>query len=241
MKTELKMVCGFGDSVMKGIVVDKENCPADGIKYKISDMGFAARCRRNLGIEVENFARFGGVVSQGMKFVSRYADKVKRSDYVLFEYGGNDCDFNWAAIAENPSEEHCSNTPISLFVKLYSELIDFAKSLGAKPVLLSLPVLEPNRFFAHVSKGLNGDNILSWLGGTVLTIDRWHERYNMEIFRLGAIKRVPVIDITSVFLERKNYADYICEDGIHPNDAGHELIESAIMDYLNLQTQRVAI
>lgn len=241
MNIDLKTVCAFGDSVMKGIVVDKENSPADGIKYKISDMGFAARCRRNLGIEVENFARFGGVVSQGMKFVSRYADKVKRSDYVLFEYGGNDCDYNWAAIAENPSEEHCSNTPIDVFVKCYSDLIDFVKSLGAKPVLLSLPVLEPNRFFAHVSKGLNGDNILSWLGGTVLTIDRWHERYNMEIFRLSAMKRVPVIDITSVFLERKNYADYICEDGIHPNDAGHELIESAIMEYLKVQEQRIAI
>ena len=82
-----KSVCAFGDSVMKGIVVDKENSPADGIKYKISDKGFAARCRRSLGIEVENFARFGGVVSQGMKFVNRYAEKIRQSDYVLFEYG----------------------------------------------------------------------------------------------------------------------------------------------------------
>lgn len=235
MKMNLKSVCAFGDSVMKGIVVDRENSPADGIKYKISDKGFAARCRRSLGIEVDNFARFGAVVSQGMKFVNRYADRIKQSDYVLFEYGGNDCDYNWAAIAENPSEEHSPNTPIELFVQSYSNLIDSVKSLGAKPVLLSLPVLEPNRFFAHVSKGLNSDNILSWLGGTVLSIDRWHERYNMEIFRLGAMKRVPVIDITSVFLEKKNFADYICEDGIHPNDAGHELIESAIIDYIKMQ------
>lgn len=229
-----KSVCAFGDSVMKGIVVDKENSPADGIKYKISDKGFAARCRRSLGIEVENFARFGGVVSQGMKFVNRYAEKIRQSDYVLFEYGGNDCDYNWAAIAKNPREEHSPNTPINTFVQAYSDLIDSVKLLGAKPVLLSLPVLEPNRFFAHVSKGLNADNILSWLGGSVLSIDRWHERYNMEIFRLGAMKRVPVIDITSVFLEKKNFADYICEDGIHPNDAGHGLIEDAIMDYLKL-------
>ena len=235
MSISIKSVCAFGDSVMKGIVVDEENCPAGGLKYKISDKGFAARCRRNLGIEVDNFARFGGVVSQGMKFLNRYADKIKNSDYVLFEYGGNDCDYDWAKISENPGEEHSPKTPISQFVQYYSALIDYVKSLGSNPVLLSLPVLEPNRFFENVSKGLNGGNILQWLGGTVLSIDRWHERYNMEIFRLGATKRVPVIDITSVFLERKNFADFICEDGIHPNEAGHELIEGAIVDFLRLQ------
>ncbi len=233
METVLKTVCAFGDSVMKGIVVDKENSPVDGVKYKISGDGFAARCCRRLGLEIENYARFGGVVSHGMKLVNRYAEKIRRCDCVLFEYGGNDCDYNWAEIAENPSEEHCSKTPIDAFVKHYSDLIDFVKSLGTKPVLLSLPVLEPNRFFAHVSKGLNGDNILRWLGGSVLSIDRWHERYNMEIFRLGAEKRVPVIDITSVFLERKDFALFICEDGIHPNEAGHELIESAVVDFLS--------
>ena len=68
-----------------------------------------------------------------------------------------------------------------------------------------------------------------------MNLDRWHERYNMEIFRLGVTQRVPVIDITSVFLEKKNHADYLCEDGIHPNDEGHALIETAILEYLRKQ------
>jgi hypothetical protein len=93
-------------------------------------------------------------------------------------------------------------------------------------------VLEPNRFFNHVTRGINSDNVLRWLGGSVLSIDRWHERYNMEIFRLGAQKRVPIIDITSVFLEKKDFSDYICEDGIHPNEKGHALIEGAILDFV---------
>jgi lysophospholipase L1-like esterase len=54
----------------------------------------------------------------------------------------------------------------------------------------------------------------------------------MEIFRLGVLKQVPVIDITSVFLERRNHFEYLCDDGIHPNDDGHALIENAIMEYL---------
>lgn len=230
----LKNVCAFGDSVMKGIVIDDENSPENGVKYKISNMGFAARCRERLNIEVDNFARFGAVVSHGKKMISRYIDKIKKSDFVLFEYGGNDCDYNWAAIAARPDDEHSPNTPIPQFVAEYSALIDEVKALGAKPVLLSLPVLDPVRFFRHVTRGINGDNVLRWLGGSVLAIDRWHERYNMEIFRLGALKRVPVIDITSVFLERKDYSNYICDDGIHPNEHGHALIEGAIIDYIGI-------
>lgn len=228
----LKNVCAFGDSVMKGIVVDDENWTENGIKYKISDKGFAARCRDRLNIEVNNYARFGGVVSQGEKLMGRYVDRISSSDFVLFEYGGNDCDYDWAAISENPDKEHQPKTPIEQFVTLYSSLIDKVKELGSRPVLLSLPVLEPNRFFKHVTRSINSDNVLRWLGGSVLTIDRWHEMYNMAVFRLGAQKNVPVIDITSVFLEKKDYYNYICDDGIHPNERGHELIENAIIDYL---------
>ena len=232
METGVRAVCGFGDSVMKGIVVDRENSPVDGIKYKISDKGFAARCRRNLGIDVENFARFGGMVTHGMKFLNRYADKVKEADYVLFEYGGNDCDYKWAEISERPDDVHHPNVPIDVFTAKYRELIDAVKALGTQPVLLTLPVLDPERYFRFLSKGLNGDNILKWLHGSVLNIDRWHERYNMEIMRLGVLTHTPVIDITSVFLERRNFSDYLCEDGIHPNEAGHRLIQGAIVSYL---------
>lgn len=231
----LKNVCGFGDSVMKGIVVDKENSNQDSIKYKISNLGFAARCRRTLGIEVENFARFGSTVMQALKFVDRYSDRIKQSDYVLFEYGGNDCNFNWQDISERPDGLHFPAVTIDDFVACYSAVIDRVRSLGARPVLLSLPILDPEKFFRHLSKGLNADNILRWLNGSIMNLDRWHERYNMEIFRLGMAKRVPVIDITSVFLERRNHFDFLCEDGIHPNDEGHALIENAIMEYLRRQ------
>lgn len=228
----LKTVCGFGDSVMKGIVIDKKNSLEGAVKYKISDMGFAARCRRNLGIEVENFARFGSTVEQAMKFIDRYTDRIMKSDYVLFEYGGNDCNYNWEAISNAPDAIHYPAVTLDNFVRLYSEAIDKVRGLGARPVLLSLPILDPEKFFRHLSKGLNADNILRWLNGSIMNLDRWHERYNMEIFRLGVQKQVPVIDITSVFLERRNHFDYLCDDGIHPNDEGHALIENAIMEYL---------
>lgn len=239
MEIRVNNVCAFGDSVMKGIVADKDKNSGIGLKYRISEMGFAERCRRSLNIGVENFARFGGVVSQGTKLVGRYEEKIRKSDFTLFEFGGNDCDHDWAAIAENPSMEHKPKTPMEQFMETYSSMIDRVKSLGSTPVLLSLPVLDPERFFNFVTRGLDKANVLKWLGGTILSIDRWHAMYNMAVFRLGAMKKVPVIDITSVFLEKKNYSDYICEDGIHPNEKGHGLIVGAIMEFL--QERGVAI
>ena len=239
MEIKLNNVCAFGDSVMKGIVADRDNSTERGLKYRISEMGFAERCRRNLNIEVDNFARFGGIVSQGTKLVERYKEKIRHSDFVLFEFGGNDCDYDWSAIAKDPREVHKPKTPMQQFVEIYSSMIDTVKSLGSTPVLMSLPVLDPERFFNYVTQGLNKSNVLKWLGGTVLSIDRWHGMYNMAVFRLGAMKKVPVIDITSVFLEKKNYSEYICEDGIHPNERGHGLIEEAIMEFL--QERRVAL
>lgn len=59
--------------------------------------------------------------------------------------------------------------------------------------------------------------------------------YNMAVWGLGAEKRIPVIDITSPFLKRKDYRDYLCSDGIHPNEDGHMLIADAICDYVNTQ------
>ena len=239
MEIRVNNVCAFGDSVMKGIVADKDKNSGIGLKYRISEMGFAERCRRSLNIEVENFARFGGVVSQGTKLVGRYEERIKKSDFTLFEFGGNDCDHDWAAIAEDPAREHKPKTPMQQFMETYSSMIDRVKSLGSTPVLLSLPVLDPERFFNFVTRGLDKANVLKWLGGTILSIERWHAMYNMAVFRLGAMKKVPVIDITSVFLEKKNYSEYICEDGIHPNERGHGLIEKAIMEFL--QERRVAL
>ena len=63
-------------------------------------------------------------------------------------------------------------------------------------------------------------------------ITNWHERYNIEIFKLAIANEIPVIDITSVFLEKPNYSGYLCEDGIHPNKDGHALIAEAIKEHV---------
>jgi lysophospholipase L1-like esterase len=70
---------------------------------------------------------------------------------------------------------------------------------------------------------------MKWLGD-VNMIYRWQELYNVEVMLLATKMAVPIIDIRSAFLKCKNYCDYLCEDGIHPNSKGYELIYRTIAE-----------
>ena len=63
-------------------------------------------------------------------------------------------------------------------------------------------------------------------------LTNWHERYNIEVFKLAINKDIPIIDITSKFLEIKNYSNLLCDDGIHPNEKGHKIIAEAIKEHI---------
>ncbi|MBO4650064.1 MAG: SGNH/GDSL hydrolase family protein [Clostridiales bacterium] len=121
---------------------------------------------------------------------------------------------------------------MSNFTSTYTNIINEIKALGKTPVLLSLPPIDSARYFKQISKGLNAENIMQWMRNDQQFITNWHERYNIEIFKLAIATQVPVIDITSIFLEKKNYSRYLCNDGIHPNEEGHKLIAKAIEEHV---------
>ena len=56
--------------------------------------------------------------------------------------------------------------------------------------------------------------------------------YSNLVCEIASASNIKMIDIRSAFLKLRNYSDYLCEDGIHPNEEGHRLIEEAIIAYL---------
>ena len=52
--------------------------------------------------------------------------------------------------------------------------------------------------------------------------------YNIRVHSVASAMRVPVIDIRSAFLLRTDYGELLCDDGIHPNEAGHRLISGTL-------------
>lgn len=228
----INSICVFGDSVSKGVVFDSVHQ-----KYMIIKDSFLNLISRGDHIAVSNYSKFGCTVTKGGEILKRHSDELCNYDYTVLEFGGNDCDFDWAKVADHPDENHIPNTPVSEFESYYANMIDKVKQCGGNPVLLSLPPIDAKRYFSWVSRGLNAENILHFLGD-VEYIYRWHEMYNLAVYRLAMEHRIPLIDISSAFLSTGNYQKLICEDGIHPNENGHKLIGYTIGRTLR-QTQKI--
>ena len=110
-------------------------------------------------------------------------------------------------------------------------MIELVLENGSKPVLLTLPPIDPKRYFKWVSKGLNAANILAFLGD-IQNIFSWQGLYSGVVSELSETFRIPLIDIRSAFLKEKNFNEYLCDDGIHPNSKGHLLISKTIEEKL---------
>jgi acyl-CoA thioesterase-1 len=217
-------VCIFGDSVAKGVVLDSVSK-----KYVLLKDSFVNLLKAGAQCGVKNYSRFGSTVTKGLESLSKRLDELKNYDYVALEFGGNDCNLNWAQIAANPEGEHKPNTPLGVFEQKYVQMVREVRAAGSCPVILSLPPIDAQRYFAWISRGLNADNILRYLGD-VEHIYRWHEMYNVAVLRVAEQTHAPLVDISSAFLATRNYQKLICDDGIHPNERGHELIARTIED-----------
>ena len=218
----IQNICIFGDSVAKGIVFDSVKN-----KYILLKESFANIIQRRQNISISNYAKFGCTISMGNNILGRHEDKLSAFDFTILEFGGNDCDYNWAEISNQPFKMHLAKTPIKQFREEYIALIERVRQNGGVPILLTLPPIDSKRYFQWVSKGLNGKNILTYLG-SVDAIYTWQGLYSTAVTEIAAVCKVSIIDIRSAFMEKQDYREYLCEDGIHPNSKGHLLISNAI-------------
>ena len=214
----MRSICVFGDSIAKGVAYD-----TDKKRYTFIKDSFINLFSRQNNIETANYAKFGMDIQKGADLVNSHITELSDYDYTIIEFGGNDCNFDWASIAKNPEKEHLPLTPIVTFKQIYQKLIFAIKSAGARPIMLNLPPLNAQSFYNWVSKGINAENILKWLGD-VDHIFRWHREYNEAVCEIAVDNNVPLIDIRSCFTMLGDYSDFICIDGMHINEKGHKLV-----------------
>lgn len=216
----------LGDSIGKGTIYSPQSAG-----YEILKDSFIQLFGKERGFHITNLSRYGCTVSKGKSILMRHMDEMEEKDTIFLEFGGNDCCYDWRAVSDDPEKEHGPRTPLVQFRQIYKEIIEKLKATGKKIILFNLPPLEAERYFSWVTRNKNPENILKYLGGNKQYIYRWHEMYSAEIHKIAEEENVVLMDIRSVFLKLKHYADYLCIDGIHPNAAGHRLIA----DYLKEQ------
>lgn len=218
-------IVAYGDSITRGIIYDDERS-----KYSILKENFTSIIEDKIKVPVYNAGKFGSTIIRGAR--KMYNDVIKKSpDIVLVEFGGNDCDYNWVDIAKNPNMEYKPNTDIHTFRETLLTMIDTLKTNHILPVLMTLPPLDPLKYFKWIAKEdpSNEKNILQWLGSK----DRlftWHNSYSKMITQVANETGTTLIDVRSEFLKYTDYSKFLCTDGIHPNIEGQSLIASVILN-----------
>lgn len=222
-----KKIIIWGDSILRGVIWDEQ----DG-KYKIMKNSSINSFAELTGCTVKNNAYFGMTSTKALNRITTVIEKqtMDKSDIVILEFGGNDCDFKWNEVSSAPDSNHQPNTPISCFKNSIQKMIDIFRQKGITPILMNLPPLEPERYFNWISKGLNKDNILRWLGD-VAKIYRWQEAYNSAVEWIALQNGCRLINVRESFLISSNYSSQFCADGIHPNEKGHKKILESLLEF----------
>ncbi|MBD3109155.1 SGNH/GDSL hydrolase family protein [Bacillus sp. AGMB 02131] len=218
----MKIIC-FGDSVTRGVTyvngrlrILKKNYP-----------NILSALLKDDEVEVVN----KGVFNDNSNNLLRRLEKdvlKENGDIVLIGIGGNDCNFLWQEVAANPEEAHPATVPLDRFVDNLKTIIARVENSGATPVVLTLPPLDPVRYYAYISS-LFSSRISEWIckvGG----IEHWHGLYNRAVKKVVQESHVKMIDIRSAMKNAGDLSDLISDDGIHPTEQGYSAISKAIYE-----------
>lgn len=211
----------WGDSILKGVIFDEisgkyrslKNCAVNLFKKDFTN------------VDIKNNSRFGCTAPKAEKNLEQFLENGYSADIVLLEFGGNDCDFNWAEVSAAPYSEHKPNTPLSEYIKSMTNMINNLIKHKITPVLMNLPPISAERYFDWITvpEDVNADNVLYWLKEKQV-IYRQQENYSHAIDNMARKYHIPLVDVREPFLEIRDYNNYLCVDGIHLNEKGHAVM-----------------
>lgn len=214
-----KTIGVWGDSVLKGVVFDEIRGTYQMLADNVGNL-----ITQTLGLKIQNRSRFGSTVEKGRQTLEQSLQRGLDCEYVLLEYGGNDCDFDWAAVSDDPDQPHQPRTPLPLFKKQLQEMIDLLKDKQIKPILMSLPPINAELYLDFiVSRGPVRERVMQFLGDCQ-QIYRFHEMYSLAVTGLALSSQCIYIPMRESFLAEKDSPTLLCLDGIHPNERGHQLM-----------------
>ena len=223
---KFKKIDIYGDSILRGVMYDEESA-----SYKLRN-GYKLECFSNRGIEVRNNSRIGATIEKGRDALERKLQDCDSSTLVILEYGGNDCDFEWKNVSEAPFAEHTPHIEPQRFIDTYKQVATAAKRKGATVAITSLVPIDSAKYMKWISRNLSYDNILNWLGDESMLF-RWQEYYSHLVEGIARELKCEFIDLRREFLLSHKFQKLLCADGIHPTQAGHELIEKTLCKFVS--------
>ena len=212
----------FGDSEAQGIILSEEG------SYKVSRKG-CVRLLKHKGYPIRNYAVHGYTVEQGLKSFRNTA--TEPGSICVVEFSGNDCDLDWDAVARDPDHFHDGKVPLTEFRRFLKQFVREIREREMEPVLVTPVPLLSTRYFQWVSQKRDMKEILKYLRNDPESISRWQERYALAVRNTAEECGCRLADLRAWMLEQLEYPSLICADGIHLNEAGHEVIAREVLNH----------
>ncbi len=200
----------FGDSVTYGA-------------WDISGSGWANRLRVYLDKKQDDnpdlyFLTYNlgvpGETTAGLRqrFLSEVENRTKKDNsdrkIFIFAHGTNDAAF--------VSSQNDFSVSLEEFVGNLKFVVGQAQSMGGDIFILNIIPVDESITADVNDKGK-------------IRLNKWIDLYNERIKTVVADSKVSLIDVHSVFINQ-NYQDLLCEDGLHPNDLGHQTIFAKVLE-----------
>lgn len=215
----MKQLLILGDSIMKGVMND------DGKFRLCHDHDFASL--NTDALHVSNASKMGATIESIQPALQKRLPTLGPDTTVLFSFGGNDCDYDWQMIADQPDAPIEPRVPDARFLHLYRDSIRAVQDTGARVAVASILPLDAERYFGCITKNRSAENILKWLGD-VDHLYRWQEYYNSLVCTLARVLGCRFVDVRTRFLQSNCFPSLISSDGVHPSQTGHDLIHKTV-------------
>lgn len=217
MKNNLKSILVFGDSILKGII----GGITDSKRFEVIEENSLQLAGNELGIEIINKSVFGSTIQKTQKTMNRCIKSGTKADICIIESGGNDADYDWTLVSENPDGEHLQRCPIEDFDRILDEIVKTARENGITPVIMTLPPLVGDWWYENICIGQNVEAVKKFVGDDIYRLYRNQELYSLHAAEYARKNGVQLVDMRSAMLAHKNYREIMCHDGIHPNREGY--------------------
>lgn len=218
----------FGDSISRGLYLE------NGRICRIGQSAVSILSEKYC-LETDNFSSYGQTLKKCWEkgHFERFIRETRRGSILAVALGGNDCDYRWEEVEKSPLAEQKPNTPLYEFEDILRKAIALLRANGRVPVLLSLPPIDPERYFRNViCARADGERILEFFRGDVTNIARHQEAYNLAIAKAALRNGCSFIDFRTELLLRPDYLSLLSDDGIHPNERGHAEIARIVGQYI---------
>ena len=215
----------YGDSLLKATVPDEQF----HYHFHLPEVMERYSGRQT---EVVSRAKMGATIRKGQALLDHDLQRGLQADFALIAYGGNDSDFDWAAIDADPEADHRPNTELPVFADTLHETLDALRQGGVQPVMMTLPPIDGERYLDFLCRdNLRRDRILDWLGEPQM-IYRHQELYADTAAEIALRENIPLIPVRQTFLRNHRLSQLIAADGIHLTMPGYERLFDTLADWV---------